>query len=92
MKKLSLITTTLGLAFALNATAVRAADDAKPAKDAKAKHHQGALKNYDKNGDGKMDAEEKAAKKAETKKKNKKHSGKTPGTPETPAPQTPPAK
>ena len=92
MKKLSLITTALGLAFALNATTVRAADNAKPSKDAKAKHQQGLLKKYDKNGDGKIDPEEKAAMKADTKKKNKKHSAKAPGSLETPAPNTPPAK
>ena len=92
MKKLSLITLALGLAFALNVTTARAADDAKPGKDAKAKHQQDLLKKYDKNHDGKLDAEEKAAMKEDTKKKQKKHSGKVPGAPETPAPPAPPAK
>ena len=81
----------LGLAFALNATTVRAADDAKPGKDSKTKHRQEVLKKYDKNGDGKLDAEEKAAMKADTK-KNRKQNGKGHHQPKTPAPQTPPAK
>ena len=71
MKKLSLITTVLGLAFALNATTVRAADDAKPAKDAKAKHQQDLLKKYDKNGDGKLNKDERAAWAADKAKKKK---------------------
>ena len=63
MKKITLLT----IAFATIATlTLSAADDAKPAKKAKPTAEE--IKKYDKNGDGKLDKEEKAAMNADKKK------------------------
>ena len=63
MKKITLLT----IAFATIATlTLSAADDAKPAKKAKPTAEE--IKKYDKNGDGKLDKEEKAAMRADKKK------------------------
>ena len=64
MKKIILLVTALAL---FGAVSLRAADDPKPAKPAaKGKPSAEDLKKYDKNGDGKLDKEEKAAMKADT--------------------------
>ena len=48
---------------------LRAADDAKPAKNAKPTAEE--IKKYDKNGDGKLDKDERAAMKADKAKEKK---------------------
>ena len=79
MKKLSVILAAMGLTFALSAPAAFAAEAGKPSKEERAKHKQELLKKYDKNGDGKLDASEKAAAKADRKKEAAKHGKKAPG-------------
>jgi hypothetical protein len=67
MKKLTLII----VAVAAVATfSLRAADDAKP-KQSRAKISAEDLKKYDKNGDGKLDKEERAAMRADKAKEKK---------------------
>ena len=70
MKKL--LALTLGLSLLAGfATLSRAADDAKdtkPAKPDRAAHRAEMLKKYDKNGDGKLDDEERKVMQADQKK------------------------
>src|SRR5213593_2836908 len=73
MKKLSVILTAMCLTLALSAPAVFAADGAKRNKQERAKQKEELLKKYDKNGDGKLDAEERAAAKQDLKKGKKQH-------------------
>ena len=68
MKKLSVILAAMYLVFALGAPAVFAAEGGKHTKGERAKHKNDLLKKYDKNGDGKLDKDEKAAAKADHKK------------------------
>jgi len=70
MKKIILLVTALAL---FGTVSLRAADDPKPAKPAaKGKPSAEDLKKYDKNGDGKLDKEEKAAMRAAEKPNKKK--------------------
>ncbi len=84
MKKLSskvtLLASVLAVASMFIVPAVRAADDAEKAAK-KAKKDAADLKKYDKNGNGKLDADEQAAlkadmEKAKAEKKKKKDEGK----------------
>lgn len=68
MKKLSVILAAIYLTFALSAPAVFAAEGAKQKKGERAKQREELLKKYDKNGDGKLDADERTAAKADHKK------------------------
>ena len=67
MKKLLALTLGLSLMTSL-ATLSRAADDAKDAKPDRAARRAELLKKYDKNGDGKLDAEERKAMQEDQKK------------------------
>ena len=78
MKKLSVILTAICLTLALSAPAVFAADGGKRNKQERAKQKEELLKKYDKNGDGKLDATERAAMRQDLKKDRKQHS--KPGT------------
>jgi hypothetical protein len=67
MKKLTLLVVAVATITTLS---LRAADDAKP-KQGRAKISAEDLKKYDKNGDGKLDKEERAAMKADKAKEKK---------------------
>ena len=78
--KLTLILSVFAVACAFTVPAVRAADDAEKAAK-KAKKEAADLKKYDKNGNGKLDADEEAMmkadmEKAKAEKKKKKDEGK----------------
>ena len=68
MKKLTLLTLAVAM---LTSLSLKAADNAKPKADTP-KVSAEDLKKYDKNGDGKLDKEEKAAMKADKAKDKKK--------------------
>ena len=74
MKKLSGMLAVMGLTFALATPSAFAAR--KSSTEQPAKHKQDLLKKYDKNGDGKLDASEKAAAKKDRKKQAAKHAKK----------------
>ena len=79
MKKLALLALCLGFAFVLNISAA----DPKPKTKLTAEEKAARLKKYDKNGDGKLDADEKKAMKEDQQKEKDKAKA---------APVTPPAK
>jgi len=65
MKKLTLLTLAITMLAGLT---LSAADDAAPAKPKRAKPTAEEIKKYDKNGDGKLDKDERAAMNADKKK------------------------
>jgi len=65
MKKITLLTLAVAMIAGLS---LRAADDAAPKKEKAAKPTAEEIKKYDKNGDGKLDKEERAALNADKKK------------------------
>jgi Ni/Co efflux regulator RcnB len=65
MKKITLLTLAVTMIAGLS---LSAADDAAPAKPKRQKPTAEQMKKYDKNGDGKLDKEEKAAMNADKKK------------------------
>jgi hypothetical protein len=73
MKKLSVILAAMYVAFAVSAPVVFAAEGGKHSKEERAKHKADLLKKYDKNGDGKLDKDEKATAKADHKKAKAQH-------------------
>ena len=79
MKKVSVILTAMYLVFALSAPGAFAAAAGKHSKEERAKHKAELLKKYDKNGDGKLDADERAAAKQDRKKEKKSHGRKGSG-------------